>query len=210
MHLSGPLPPRHDGAHATQSGGAGAAKEVHQHGLGLVVGVVGNGDGVGACGAGRLGEEGVAHAAGGVHWASAERGHLAALDGSGDVPGLGCGAHGLGLGSRLGAQAVVEMGHMELGAAVGAQPVKQVEQAERVGATGDGDEQARIRAQQPVGGEEGAKWGEQIAHSIWGWGPGHKPFALSPYVWCRRRGSNPRPNDYEPFALPLSYPDKHA
>jgi hypothetical protein len=117
---------------------------VHEHGLSLVVGLVGNGHSCRAGGQRGLGEEGVAHAAGLGHRAGAAGAgaRLAPLQRGGDAPGGGDPGDAGGLGGRLGAQPVVEVGDVEPRAAQrlrlvwrpGAQAVEQVEQAERVGA----------------------------------------------------------------------------
>ena len=123
--------------HPAQPGRAAAAQEVHQHGLGLIVGVVTHRKRGRAAGLGDLGQEAIAGLPRSLFERKAgltrQRGHIGPADGAGQPPAVGQLRHERGIGVGLSAaQAVVEMRDVEPQPQLRRQPAEQVEQAQRV------------------------------------------------------------------------------
>ncbi|MEJ2210958.1 MAG: hypothetical protein P8129_18225 [Anaerolineae bacterium] len=107
---------------------------MHQHRLGLVVGVVAHGEDPGARPARHAGQEGIAGAAGGLlHRQALPLGqgrHVGVLQVEGQAPIGRQGPHERRVGVGLGpAQPMVQVSHVQVQIPAGPQPVEQVQQA---------------------------------------------------------------------------------
>ena len=110
--------------HAGQAGQARAAQEVHQDGLGLVVLGVGHGHGRGAHALGNGGEKIVSRGAGrGFDGArlGGQKARRQPMEVKRQPALFGLLAHEIGLGGKLGAQGMIEVGHVQREALFGRQ-----------------------------------------------------------------------------------------
>ena len=138
---------RDGGGERARRAGAGEAAdpaapgEAHEQGLGLVVGVVGGGDGGQGAGGRPVGKQGIAFGASlGLEVGGWRNGPARGEDGVGDGEGGADGGDGLALGTGGGAEAVVDGRGLDL---AGARGVGEEEEGEAVGAAGDGEAEFR-------------------------------------------------------------------
>ena len=141
--------------HPAQPGRATAAQEVHQHGLGLIIGVVTHRKRGRAAGLGDLGQKTIAGLPRRLFERKAglagQRGHIGPADGAGQAPAFGQLRHERGVSVRLGpAQAVVEMRDVEPQPQLRRQPAQQVEQAQRVRPARHADDERLTGVEQPI------------------------------------------------------------
>jgi hypothetical protein len=135
-----------EGFHAGETGEAGASAGVGEHGLSLVLGMMGEEDMRRVVFGGGLQEKGVAGLAGGGFERQAvfggESGDIGFGDLAGEAEGLGEVADEAGIEAGVAtAEAVVEVADDEVGAALSEEPVKE---NDGVAATGDGDEEIQV------------------------------------------------------------------
>jgi len=145
---------RGDGLHPAQTGQTAAPDQVHQDGLGLVIGGMAQGDTARADGGGGAGQERIAGAAGGFLDAqpvpAGQRRSVDALSGDRQAPGAGRLRDERGVGAaRFPAQTMIERGDVQPQAKLRAGAVQQVQQAQGIRAAGDGHQQRPAGQERP-------------------------------------------------------------
>jgi hypothetical protein len=128
---------------------------VHQDGLCLIVGVVTHGDGPGTDLLGDTPEESIARPARSFFESQAlvsgQGGQIQPLDADGQTPIGGQSTDVLGVVvSFRSAQAVVEVGDVEIQIVVSGQTAEEMEKAEGIGAARDADDDRLPRLQEPI------------------------------------------------------------
>lgn len=140
-NLQSPIPDLYFRKHSPQPSHPRAAQKVHQYRLSLIVGGVGDGDDLSANGVREACEEGIAESARGfLDRLLVREGVSARRSGFGmerEAALLSLDAHKPGISRSLGAETVVQVGHMNCEFPRGREDVKQVEQAQTVRAAGN-------------------------------------------------------------------------